>query len=377
MKRPALVPDPSFEVAAAAENLFVWLTSRGHADPHAGAYAATIEHGFRHQESTPARDRCYERPCRALAAAEALLHCLTYQNALGAFGRELGYAAVGEMLLGNARANLRLLEEAAREVASASEERHRRQAEPVQGSPALRPGHDHGLLCVAPGLVVEQLKGAFKALEVLAEKLRSYPDVPGLRKRAGRGRYEEELLTLVWQTLRVGGFTYREIAEFVPPSDGGHIQELINRVEKRVKKEMLWVTDNQPDERFILKVTPTAVGPNASVAPDVTPAHGDTPPMIPGGPVAADAGPAQSGTASPNHPSGPVETGAADASDALGGTQPPPAPDTARSAAAPPPPRPENIADVFSPADSVNRTSHVDLVSDDHAEDTKDTQRGT
>jgi hypothetical protein len=107
---------------------------------------------------------------------------------------------------------------------------------------------------------MERIRTALGELEGLVGELRAYPNVPGLRRRAGRGRPKEELLTLIWQTLRAGGLTYREIAELAPPSDGGdNVEELINRIEKRVKDEMPWVTDNRPDERFIVKVGAEAV----------------------------------------------------------------------------------------------------------------------
>ncbi len=189
------------------------------------------------------------------------------------------------------------------------------------------------------------------ALEVLIAKLRAYPDVPGLRKRPGRGRPKEELLTSVWQTLRAGGLTFREIADLVPPSDAGdNVEDVIERIEKRVKDEMLWVTDNQPDERFVLKVAqdePTR--PDAGLAADVTAAHAGPAPVS----VGQDGG----------------AVNAAPESEPAGNTA-----DSAPAGAAPLPAPPENIQEVFSPADLVDDVRHVELADHD-AEDTKDGKR--
>src|SRR4051794_13943596 len=62
-------------------------------------FAASNEHQWRHQDSTAPDARCTLRPCRALAAAEALGHCITYRSALTEFRRELGFASVGEWFL--------------------------------------------------------------------------------------------------------------------------------------------------------------------------------------------------------------------------------------------------------------------------------------
>jgi hypothetical protein len=198
-------------------------------------------------------------PCPALAVSEALGHCLTYRVALAEFGRDLGFAAAGEVFLTAARPRFRLLLEAAQQASYASEERHRREDEASHGADrAIGSGHDHALLCVAPVQVLTLLETVLHQLEELVGDLRAYPNVPGIRKRSGPGRPKEELLTLVWQTLRVGGFTYREIARFAPPSDGSadNVEELISRIEKRVKDEMPWVTDNRRDERFIGAIAP-------------------------------------------------------------------------------------------------------------------------
>jgi len=323
VSEPDLVPAPGFDVSRATAVFFEWLVSKGHAERAMSAFAASNDHQWRHQDSTAADARCTLRPCRALAISEALGHCLTYQHGLAEFRREFGFATAGDLFLGDARPRLRLLREAAREIAHASEERHQREAEPTRDRPAREPGHDHDLLCVAPALVVEHIEAVLTELEMLVGDLRAYPNVPGLRKRAGRGRPKEELLTLVWQTLRAGGFTYREIATNVPPSDAGdNIEEVINRIEKRVKDEMLWVTDNQPDERFILKVT-TVRAADA----DVSTAE---PPKEPANP-----------TGGPNAPAATAE----------------------------------NIRDVFSPADRPAETAHVEVDSDHHADDTKTDER--
>src|SRR6266542_3572278 len=191
--RYVLVPSPGFDVDRACRKLFEWLVGPGHADRTMSLFVASTDHPWRHQESTPVHSRCTIRPCAALAVAEALGHCITYQNALAEFGSQLGYAAAGEAFLGVARGpSLRFLVEAARDVSRASEDRHRREGDVGQDRPARQPGHDHDLLCLAPALVVEDIEKALVALERLIAQLRAYPDVPGLRKRPGRGRHKEE-----------------------------------------------------------------------------------------------------------------------------------------------------------------------------------------
>src|SRR5260370_3224959 len=101
--RSLLVPSPCFDVDRACRKLFERLVSRGHADPTMSHFVASTDHPWRHQESTPAESRCTIRPCSALAVAEALGHCITYQNALSEFASQLRYAAAGEAFLSVAR----------------------------------------------------------------------------------------------------------------------------------------------------------------------------------------------------------------------------------------------------------------------------------
>ncbi|HEU5076534.1 MAG TPA: hypothetical protein VFU02_20225 [Polyangiaceae bacterium] len=190
-------------------------------------WAAAIEiayiHGSTHYEIPPEEDersrKCLQSPCRGAGLSFALFELADYWNALSSGGVSLmKHVATVSAELNSIDLRLRSQSLPAAELLSCNREG----VEPTPADVALQWLSDlHQLRERAPAIV------ASLSHALLIDHL------PKLRKRR-KGRNAQELLTVVWQQLANGGFSFREIAELIPDLTPGDTDAMMERIRKRV-----------------------------------------------------------------------------------------------------------------------------------------------